>query len=253
MKFYDKLAKTYDYFIDWPARIQREDPFYQHLFQESLAKSILDLGCGTGGHAMYWAEIGYNVVGVDSSKEMITYARDLAEEKEIDIEFQCLRLTDFSSRIQQQFDTVVCVGNTVPHILDSFNLKRLFQESIACMKINGIAVYHLKNFQRILEVKRRDFPAISRIVDDTEYVFFRFYDFLENHLEFNFVVGEKHNGKWNSHSHQLKHYPWRYEEILPIAKEAGFTQIMSYGGFDFSDFEPEKDEDLILVCEIGEF
>ncbi|RJP26098.1 MAG: class I SAM-dependent methyltransferase [Candidatus Omnitrophota bacterium] len=252
MKFYDHIAASYDYFIDWESRIKREDPFYQQLFQECLAKSILDLGCGTGGHAMHWADMGYNVIGVDSSREMIAFARDLAEKKEIDIEFQCLQMTDFASRLQTRFDAVICVGNTVAHLLDAANVLRLFHESIQSMKETGVAVYHLKNFQRIIEVKKRDFPVISRVVDDKEYVFIRYYDFPEHDLEFNYIVAVKENGQWHSRSYQLKHHPWMMEEVVAIAKEAGFTEVMIYGGYDFSEFDPETSEDLLFVCELGE-
>ena len=39
------------------------------------AKSILDLGCGTGLHALGFARRGYSVVGIDLSHDMISHAR----------------------------------------------------------------------------------------------------------------------------------------------------------------------------------
>ena len=36
-------------------------------------KTILDLGCGTGQHAKYWADKGIKVIGVDQSKEMLRF------------------------------------------------------------------------------------------------------------------------------------------------------------------------------------
>lgn len=38
-------------------------------------RSVLDLGCGTGGHAVPLAERGYQVLGVDQSEEMLARAR----------------------------------------------------------------------------------------------------------------------------------------------------------------------------------
>ncbi len=252
MKFYDQIARTYDFFIDWQNRIKREDPFYQHLFRERLAKSILDLGCGTGGHAMHWAEMGYNVIGIDSSKEMIAYAKQMSEERDIDIEFQCMRLNHFATPLQQEFDTIICVGNTISHILERADLLKLFQESVNALKETGIAVFHTLNYRRIVDVKKRDFPVISRTVGDNEYVFIRFYDFLEQHLEFNYVVACRENGEWSSRSHQLKHHPWMKDELISTAKEAGFTAILAYGGYDFSEFDLDKSDNLLLVCELGE-
>lgn len=40
--------------------------------------AVLDLGCGTGNHALSLAARGYEVVGIDRSEEMIARARDKA-------------------------------------------------------------------------------------------------------------------------------------------------------------------------------
>ncbi|MGC9328329.1 MAG: class I SAM-dependent methyltransferase [Candidatus Hinthialibacter sp.] len=252
MKVYSNLAPIYDYFIDWKDRIRREDPFFQHLFQERLATSILDVACGTGGHSLHWAEMGYNVVGVDSAPNMIEYARQKANEEELDVEFQCYPMTDFSSRLHQKFDAIVCLGNNIPHLLEVEHVQKLFQEAAASMKETGVAIFHVINFYRILEHKKRDFPAKSHVAGDVEYLFLRNYEFASPHLDFHFITAVKENGEWSSKSYQLKHHPWKQEDLIPLAKEAGFTEIMCYGDYSFSDFDPEKSADLIMVCELGD-
>lgn len=252
MKFYDQLSADYDAFIDWDARMKREDPFFQHIFRECLATSILDLGCGTGGHSLFWGDMGMNMVGVDSAAGMIKIAEQRAEEKELDIEFQCLPITDFSKRIQQQFDSIVCVGNTISHLLTEEDVLKCFRETAASLKPSGAAIIHCLNYQRILDVKKRDMPVKSRTIDGKEYVFCRFYEFGTPNLTFHFVIAVKEDGAWRSHSHQLLHHPWRRNELVRLAKQAGFTQIMQYGGYDFSEFVDTESNDLILVCETGE-
>lgn len=44
-------------------------------FAVGSVRRVLDLGCGTGGHASVLAERGYDVVGVDRSVEMLDRAR----------------------------------------------------------------------------------------------------------------------------------------------------------------------------------
>ncbi len=252
MKFYDKLAEIYDYFIDWPERIKKEDAFFQHIFRERMGMSILDVGCGTGGHSLHWGDVGYNVIGIDSSSEMIQYAQRMAEEREIDTEFQCMKMTDFSNKLQVQFDTIVCVGNTLAHLIEKETMLRFFQECISSMKITSAAVFHILNYDLILENKRRDFPVKSYKEGDHEYVFMRFYDYLSTHLEFNMIYAIKDEKGWHSKSMQMMHRPWRKEELLELMKEAGFTHIMCYGGYDFSEFNPNKSTDLVFVCELGD-
>ena len=252
MKFYDHLAESYDYFINWEERIKREDPFYQHLLRERLGTSILDLGCGSGGFSFYWADMGYNVLGLDSSSGMIKHAKQVAEEKEIDIEFECLQMTDFASRLQQQFDAVICIGNNLAHLLEPEKVIQTFKETIKSLKSTGVAVFHVLNYPRILEMKRRDFPAKSRIVGDKEYLFARFYNFLPDILDFNMVIAMKEEGKWTTKSMQLKHRPWLKDELEAMAKEAGFTDVMVYGDYNFGEYSEMESEDVLLVCEVNE-
>ncbi len=46
-----------------------------NLYGQSSVRRVLDLGCGTGGHAVVLAERGYDVVGIDRSPEMLERAR----------------------------------------------------------------------------------------------------------------------------------------------------------------------------------
>ncbi|MBK9967495.1 MAG: hypothetical protein IPP07_22530 [Holophagales bacterium] len=43
---------SYRRLIAWPARIQREAPFLREVLAGAPSKRLLDLGCGTGEHAL---------------------------------------------------------------------------------------------------------------------------------------------------------------------------------------------------------
>ena len=68
---YDALYRDKDY--------DRECELLQRLFLEHGAgeiRSVLDLGCGTANHTVRLAALGYNVVGVERSIEMLDVARE---------------------------------------------------------------------------------------------------------------------------------------------------------------------------------
>jgi SAM-dependent methyltransferase len=67
-QYYDRLYRDKDY----PA----EAAFVHDLAQEFSpgAATLLDLGCGTGQHALHFAARGYSVTGVDRSDDMIKAA-----------------------------------------------------------------------------------------------------------------------------------------------------------------------------------
>jgi len=55
-------------------------------FDKSL--KILDVGCGTGRHAIELTKRGYNVIGIDLSESQLRRAREKAEADNLSIDFQ---------------------------------------------------------------------------------------------------------------------------------------------------------------------
>jgi SAM-dependent methyltransferase len=77
--FYDALYSDKDY----PA----ECDFLEEIFQQHASnhvRTILDMGCGTGGHALQMARRGFEVTGVDRSGPMLSVARTKAASLKID-------------------------------------------------------------------------------------------------------------------------------------------------------------------------
>ena len=53
------------------------------IFKKYNVKTILDLACGSGMHAAYLAERGFEIYGIDISEEAIKIAESLLEEKQL--------------------------------------------------------------------------------------------------------------------------------------------------------------------------
>lgn len=104
--FGENYASAYD-FIYQDKNYEEECDFIEDAFLKHSAKvkTILDLGCGTGGHAMILAKRGYCVLGVDRSKEMLEIARRKASEANLSINFIEGDILDLS--LQQKFDAVI--------------------------------------------------------------------------------------------------------------------------------------------------
>ena len=100
---YDLFYKDKDY--------EAECDFVEEIFRKfDVSVSILDLGCGTGGHATPLAQRGYQVTGVDLSEKMLTHARQKAKEIKLDGEITppIFRQGDVRSvHLGQKFDSVL--------------------------------------------------------------------------------------------------------------------------------------------------
>ena len=75
MDVFDELAKYYD-LIHENKNYEKESAYINGLIQKynPSAKTILDIGCGTGNYAFAMQKLGYEVEGVDSSSQMIDIA-----------------------------------------------------------------------------------------------------------------------------------------------------------------------------------
>jgi SAM-dependent methyltransferase len=75
---YDALYSDKDY----PGECDLLERLF-HEYGRSEIRYLLDLGCGTGSHALILAERGYDVVGVDRSEAMLAHARSRAAAKQL--------------------------------------------------------------------------------------------------------------------------------------------------------------------------
>jgi len=71
--------------------------------------SVLDIGCGSGDNAIYLAQKGHKVTGIDSSKSAISAARQRASASNVKIAFHVTDALNLSS-LNEAFDTVIDYG-----------------------------------------------------------------------------------------------------------------------------------------------
>ena len=77
--------------------------------RDEVVGSVLDVGCGTGEHALYLAERGHDVLGIDLAERAVEAARRKAVARGLDVEFlvwDALRV----DRLGRSFDTAIDVG-----------------------------------------------------------------------------------------------------------------------------------------------
>ena len=69
---------------------------------------ILDVGCGTGRHAISLATKGYkNIIGIDLSPSMISVAKKVAQEKSVPVDFSVCDARELP--FEDEFDAALCL------------------------------------------------------------------------------------------------------------------------------------------------
>jgi len=97
---------------------------------------LLDLGCGTGVHAIEFARRGWDVAGVDLSADMIASANARAAQAGLAIPFRQGDACEVGA--ETGFDAVVSLFHVASYQNDRDRLEALFQTAHAALKAGGV-------------------------------------------------------------------------------------------------------------------
>jgi len=131
-RYYDLLYRDKDY--------RGEADYVHRLIQQHRpeAKTILNLGCGSGRHDLYLAENGYKVVGIDISEEMLTTARKAANNSAA-TEYLLGDIRSFRS--EQKFDAVIALFHVMSYQSTNEDLLAAFKTVQFHLKPDGLFLF----------------------------------------------------------------------------------------------------------------
>jgi len=142
-KFYDKIWGKYDYDADVK--------FLDVLFKEHDCRSIIDVGCGTGNHAIRLSRLGYEVTGADISPTMLKIAKE--QDKEAKIRFIQADMKELERVIpkSQKFDAAICLGQTFYHLITNKDVQTFLNGLHKILKRNQLFIFNARNARKISE------------------------------------------------------------------------------------------------------
>lgn len=110
MQWYEKLFENYaDQYDREPFThgTLGECDFIERELNYNKSLKIVDIGCGTGRHAIELAKRGYSVTGIDLSEAQLKKAREKAEQANVKVEF--LRYDARNLPFENQFDAAIMI------------------------------------------------------------------------------------------------------------------------------------------------
>lgn len=135
--YYDLLYRDKDY--------QGEAEYVADLVKRfgSGSGSLLDMGCGTGGHAIIFAQMAFEVVGVDLSEQMIAEAQKKLLEVGGEVtEKVCFEAGDIRTlNLGRKFDAAVSLFHVMSYQTKNEDLHSVFERAREHLKPGGIFVF----------------------------------------------------------------------------------------------------------------
>jgi len=253
---YDAFSSDYDRFVNWPERLRMELPFILELLAPLGGQArVLDAACGTGMHALALAQQGYRVVGTDLSSGMIERARANAVEAGGQVEFVVACFGELAPVLRSEvlldppFDAVLCLGNSLPHLLSPEDLEAALLDFSACLRPGGQLLIQSRNFDAVMAQHLRWMEPQSYLEGQSEWIFVRFYDFeAQGLITFNIITLHREGrGDWAQNLVTTQLRPLLHAELTGALAQAGFQGLTSHGNMAGAAFDPVTSGNLVLT------
>lgn len=182
MNIFEKYANYYD-LLNKDKNYSSECDMLEQIFQDfapSQVRSILDLGCGTGGHASILASRGYTVTGVDMSETMLSEAIKKSSSKNTEFVQGDLRDLDLG----RKFDTVISMFAVMGYMISNEDLAMAFRTVRRHLNPGGLfvfdswfgpGVFHepptvrqkelIDNGKRVIRTATPTFDIVEQVID----------------------------------------------------------------------------------------
>lgn len=142
-QWYEDLFTNYAHTYDkehFTQGTKQECDFIENEIGYDKTKQILDIGCGTGRHAIELAKRGYKVTGIDLSESQLQRAKQKADDENVKIVFQLADARKLS--FHNRFDLVImlCEGAFSLMETDEMNFE-ILKNATNALKANGKLIF----------------------------------------------------------------------------------------------------------------
>ena len=256
---YETFSQNYDRFVNWQSRLAYEMAFIEQCLRDAAGEAhlqprVLDSACGTGQHAIALAKRGYPIAGADLSIGMIEQARENAGQAGVNVPFKAAGFGElgaaYSDATLFPFDGLLCLGNSLPHLLSDADLNNSLQDFAACLRPGGMLLIQNRNFDAVLAGRERWMAPQSHREGDTEWIFLRFYDYQPDGLiQFNVITLRRSaNADWQQEISSTHLRPVLQADLIQKLHNAGFRDVICYGDMTGAPFNPETSGNLIVTA-----
>lgn len=181
----------------------------------------LDLGCGSGFQSLALAELGFDVLCIDSSATLLDElrARIIPSGKITAILGDIQDAGVYASR--EPFEVAVCMGDTLTH-LDSFGAVEAMLRALRTnVEAGGTVVLGFRDLTRELTGVDRAIPVRS----DADRIMTVFLEFEPEHVNVHDLIYVRENGAWTFGKSVYKKLRLSAERVILALGEAGFNDV----------------------------
>jgi len=239
--FYTSIAKYYQHIF--PANPEQVR-FLSTVLPYNGAK-VLDVGCAAGDLSFALSRFGFPIWAFDFDAEMVQIAQNAKSEETMFPIFEMLDMRLIGDHYPEAFfDTVICFGNTLVHLLNDDDILKFIQAAYKVLSPEGKLTIQILNYQYIIDNQIKSLP----LIDNEHITFERRYEYENDSdlIDFNTKLTIKSTGQEITNS--VKLYAIRQNKLRELLQKAGFNSFEFFGNFK-SDPLTNNSLPLIVTCQ----
>lgn len=236
--YYDRLTAD----IDYPARAAYFDRI---LISHGGNRGILlDLGCGTGSLCEAMAALGYDMIGADSSEEMLTVAMNKKYASGQDILYLCQPMQSLA--LYSSIDACVCALDSINHLTRARDVQKTFARVARYLEPGGLFLFDVNTLYKHENVLAGntfvyDYDEIYCVWQNSECVNGR----VDYKLDLFFPCSD---GSYQRETEEFSEQAYSPDEISGFLADAGMKILECYAGDTF-DAPGPKTERLVYLAQ----
>jgi ubiquinone/menaquinone biosynthesis C-methylase UbiE len=225
-KQYNDIAFIYDLLAEGDDGLI----WFRHNLEPTLNKLpkgalVLDCSCGTGNHAIWLAEQGFDVHASDISDGMLEAAKEKAAKEGLSINFFQCSWEELPEKSICDFDLIVCPGNSLSHLPDLNMLDQIFPAFKKVLKPGGKFFFDIRNWEKTYAENALEDQQFQVEGKDGNYDVWYRYDMPEWNQCGQMHVDISPAGEENYQRFSFDFLPVGYPQLKEAAMRAGFEKI----------------------------
>ena len=244
-KSYGRFADFYDELMqaDYQKISKRIDELVMSLYGKRGI--LLDLACGTGTLCELFSGMGYDVVGVDISQEMLSKALDKKYDSGLPVQYLCqdMRKIDMYGTI----DVTVCTLDSINHLGSKADVVKTFERVSLFCEPNGLFILDVNTVY-----KHKNVLGNNTFVFENDDVYCVWQNFLndDNSVEIQLDFFEEENGRYLRTTEIFSEICFEREEISQMLENSGFEVVGVFDGYDERECEENSERALFVARKI---
>lgn len=201
-------------------------------------KLYLDMCCGYGRHSLIFAQKGWNVTGVDNSKELLNLGFSKKKALKVDVRFIKSDMRYYFTKDQYHLASIL--ANSFGFFSDEEN-RSVVKNISTLLKPNGWFI--IETFNRHYQIKKiNDYPISEKNVPSGKVYKFENYTPETLRKKVNVIFYNQYKKYEMNYSIRL----YSFEEMVEMAQDAGLILEHAFGNHHGDSFNERMFKSMIL-------